>query len=80
MKTCSECAKWYRDRETISIGKCKATSLLWDCTEWGDDFSRTLKDECADVKMFCQDGSDYKASLYTRPDHGCLSYEVNEMS
>lgn len=83
MNTCKTCKHWYiehideddewgLEHKLKGVGLCKAAKLMWDYREWSEDGEQmefTKKGE--GVMMFCQDGSDYKASLYTRAKHGC---------
>jgi len=72
-------------------GLCTKARPLWDVSEWdryggdhdGDvdpeaaaEWTRCIKPEFADLKMFCQDGSDYRADLLTKPDFFCAHHEV----
>ena len=51
---------------------------FWDCTDWGTeetDYVRMLTPKFKDLKMFVQDGSDYSAHLWTRPNFFCAHFE-----
>lgn len=60
------------------IGECKMVVMWWNASEWSyknGEVHRTIHAQYKDQKAFVQDGSDYSASLYTRNDFGCVSYE-----
>lgn len=86
---CDGCKYWDKDEGEHGTGLCTKAQPFWDASEWreyeDDDFpegdemerrwQRGLKPEFADLKMFCQDGSDYKAVLLTKPDFFCAHHE-----
>lgn len=50
---------------------------FWDATGWDkDDEHRILLPEFADRKFFAQDGSDYRADVYTTPDFFCAEFDA----
>lgn len=79
---CKDCKFWTSPEELqdyptgIGVGKCNRVKMFWDNTYWDDEFERALKPSAADHKAFVQDGSDYKASLLTKEDFGCVQFEV----
>lgn len=83
MKTCSTCKFWNFDsnREdsseaALGLGACQAARMFWDCTKWDDDGNaRMFTDDAAGETAFVQDGSDYFARLYTKPEHGCTMHQ-----
>lgn len=87
MNTCETCVHW-RKWETnanykANIGECKMVVLWWDASEWVDDdnengCTRIISPKYDNQRAFVQDGSDYKASLFTRNDFGCVSHKEKE--
>jgi hypothetical protein len=87
---CDDCKHWNRAEGKYGTGLCTKAQPFWEAsewTEWDDDllepeakqWKRGLKAEFADQKMFCQDGSDYKAILLTMPDFYCAHFEALEL-
>jgi hypothetical protein len=81
MKTCATCAFWKapEDYETsaksLGLRKCTAVPMFWDATEWSEDGdARQFRAEFKDTKAFAQDGSDYRAELWTKGDFGCVMH------
>lgn len=59
------------------MGSCDAVPQYWDVTDWDEDGTgRVMKPEYTKTTAFCQDGSDYSATLYTKPEHGCTMHEA----
>ncbi len=79
-KKCKNCGSWDDiNKDNLGIGLCNAADELFKCTEWKHEEETLLfVDGCEDIMMFCQDGSDYKASLYTRAEHSCGCWSVRE--
>ena len=83
---CDGCQYWINDpeenyRAVSGIGECKKAVELWDATEWvkneGDGYTeRLVKPELADQMSFVQDGSDYSASLWTKPEFFCAHHQA----
>jgi hypothetical protein len=76
---CADCKHWkpceqYETGRSQGMGRCEATPMFWDHTEWNDDCERVIKPAAASITAFVQDGSDYSATLYTRPEHGCTMF------
>jgi hypothetical protein len=84
---CDHCQHWtpggepdsYRQYE--GIGHCDKPIMLWDATEWveregddGHDYYRVKTEAAGDTKMFVQDGSDYRANLFTASDFFCAHF------
>lgn len=63
--------------EIPGVGKCLAAVQYWDATEWTEDCdTRVLRKEYANKLAFVNDGSDYRAELFTFPDFGCVQHET----
>ncbi len=65
------------DTDGLDLGRCDKAMQLWDASEWsydddGERVLRTAKD--AGQMMFVQDGSDYRADLYTKPGFFCAHF------
>lgn len=80
MERCKTCKHWKTsDRDNarlrLGLGRCGATPMFWDSTKWTDDGERTWTAEAENNTAFVQDGSDYLADLYTKPNHGCTMHE-----
>ena len=76
---CATCKHWspsgqYETGHSQGMGSCGATPMFWDHTEWNDDGERIIKPDSAHITAFVQDASDYSATLYTRPEHGCTMH------
>lgn len=68
-------------RHYEKIGHCDRPLQLWNATEWAgarDDgdrsFYRVRSEAAGDTGMFVQDGSDYRAFLFTAPDFFCAHF------
>ena len=84
---CDQCKFWhkgeYKHASTLKVSLCTKATQWWDASEWAcpsgyDDKGiqlRRLKPEFEGTKMFVQDGSDYRASLYTAADFFCAHFE-----
>lgn len=79
---CATCKHWIRETNgydnhiKLGLGTCSATLRFWDATEWDEEGDGRVFTEAGKKGMaFTQDGSDYKAWLYTRPEFGCVSHE-----
>lgn len=78
MKNCANCKHWdnSEDYSYKGLGRCKATPMRYDASEWVDDYDhRVMKPEYAQTTAFVQDMSDCSATLYTRPEHFCSMHE-----
>jgi hypothetical protein len=79
-RECRNCAHWqpadeYETGHSLGVGRCGAAPMLWDSTEWDDEGeARAFTSASADKTAFVQDGSDYIARLYTKPQHGCTMW------
>lgn len=61
--------------EVPGVGRCSKVVQFWDATEWDDEgYGRRLKPEFSDALAFVQDGSDFRADLYTHPAFGCIQH------
>jgi hypothetical protein len=80
MKTCKTCGHWrLHEKDDYGyvgpLGVCGAVPMFWESTRWrADGDGREWKPEAADTTAFAQDGSDYSAVLYTKPEHGCTMH------
>ena len=80
MGYCKTCRYWKKaENETghsLGLGTCKTTPMLWRSTEWSKDGdARIFSSHAVDKTAFVQDGSDYVAALYTKPEHSCTMYK-----
>lgn len=82
---CDECKYWNLVENKYSsnpeeIKLCNKPVALWDATQWEKPFEgkRKFKEEFKDLKMYVQDGSDYRAMLYTTADFFCYHFEKLE--
>jgi hypothetical protein len=91
---CDKCKHWtqertvghYGYRAVAELGECTKAVQLWDATEWAsqdvdnpDSYTiRGIKPDLADQMSFVQDGSDYMASLWTKPQFFCAHFEGKE--
>lgn len=81
---CVNCKFWgkadeYETGHSQGLGRCEYMPMLWNATEWREnEEGRVFKDRYKDTLAFVQDGSDYSANLYTRPDFGCVAYLKTE--
>ncbi len=64
--TCSNCKHWGRWTYNQDLGTCRKVVRFWEAYETSAD--RTSK-------FFVQDGEDWSAALFTRPDFGCTEHE-----
>lgn len=82
---CDECQFWQLDdkemHEIKGLGRCTKAMQLWDATEWVPDddgepgwCDRRVKAEHADQMSFCNDGSQYSASLWTKAEFFCAHF------
>lgn len=74
---CKDCTYWKLEpsESYLGLGKCTKVRQFWDSTEWSEDGDyRQFLPECEDLKAFVQDGSDYRAVLFTKPDFGCVQF------
>ena len=82
MSTCQTCKHWKRQEEFetghhLGLGQCENIPMFWNATEWDEDGEGRKFSDChKDTKAFVQDGSDYWACLLTKPDFGCVSYQL----
>jgi len=71
--------KQYERGYRLGLGECRAAYALWDSVKWKDDGEG---EEWASghetATAFVQDGSDYKADLLTKPEHGCTMFIKEE--
>jgi hypothetical protein len=72
---CGNCKHWgkwtYQD-----LGTCRKVVRFWEAYEWlGEDDGEVLDEERLNSKFFVQDGENWSAALFTRPDFGCTEHE-----
>lgn len=84
---CSECRFW-GDGEDGEDGdriygtrRCTKAIMLWDAGTWSlagerEDREYILKPEHESQMMFTQDGSDYRADLFTKPEFFCAHFKA----
>ncbi len=79
-KKCKNCGSWDDvNKDGLGIGLCNAADVLFQCTEWNHKAATIqFTDDCKDIMMFCQDGYDWRAYLYTRAEHSCGCWSVKE--
>lgn len=61
------------------LNECFKAQPLWNCSDYNlesDEWIRELKEEFKDLKLFVQDGSDYKAHMITAADFFCAHFEA----
>ena len=80
MKTCATCKHWDADsrfiyEDSLAVRVCNATPMLFDSCKWAEDGESRQFDPAVTATAFAQDGSDYTAHLYTKPEHGCTMHE-----
>jgi hypothetical protein len=81
MKTCETCAHWEVWKSEAGfkkdMGECNMVVMWWNATEWEfNNGDRVIMSPRYDnQRAFVQDGSDYRASLYTRKDFGCVDHK-----
>lgn len=86
---CDGCKFWDKDdREQrragdLTIRRCTKALQWWNVSEWTNEPDpanecenlRVLAPEAVGLKMFTQDGSDYRADLLTAADFFCAHFE-----
>jgi hypothetical protein len=81
MERCKTCKFWEPPKnesygEVPGVGRCAKVVQFWNATEWAaDGEGRKLLPEFTADLAFVQDGSDYRADLYTKPEFGCVQHE-----
>lgn len=79
MNNCKTCKHWdsFNKEEGYKkgLGECNKAVLFFCAYDWDEKGYPQIVPAHKDSKMFVQDGSDYTASLFTREDFGCVSYE-----
>lgn len=76
MSFCKSCKYWKLDAQHpgLGLGHCTRAKMLWDNTQWDDDYTARKFSDRNHAGMFVQDGSDYHASLFTLPTFGCTEF------
>lgn len=72
---CKDCEHWQAKEESLGLGKCERVKLLWDCVDYDENYDRVIVGGHENDLAFAQDGSDYRASLLTKPEFGCVQFE-----
>ena len=80
---CGTCKYWSDVTSYVlpSVRMCDKAKMLFDSTYWSDETdeegypTRKTKEQCKDLMMFVQDGSDYYAALYTKEDFYCAHWK-----
>ena len=85
MNQCQNCKHWdltgNRYQIPEGLGCCVRITMLWDAFTWTEEEDKPVfKEEHKYTLAFVQDGSDYKANLYTRPTFGCVMWESKEQT
>ena len=86
MERCKTCKFWEPPKsqsygEVPGVGRCQKVVQFWDSAEWDEDGDgRKLRPEFADALAFVQDGSDYRADLYTKPEFGCVQHASTSLA
>ncbi len=82
MARCDHCKHWDSNEvkqagDKFVIGLCTRAMPFWNATGWSEDYDyRILLPEFAGRKFFAQDGSDYRADVYTTPDFFCAEFDA----
>jgi hypothetical protein len=79
MERCSTCKHWkpseqWETGHSLGLGRCEAVPMFWDVTEWDEDGDGRRFSAETSATAFAQDGSDYSARVYTKPEHGCTMH------
>ena len=87
MNHCKNCKYWEEEPwpsdKPKEVNRCAYPKQLWESTDWGeleeiDEFGRenirTILSSRKNTLAFVQDGSDYKANLFTRAEFGCVAF------
>jgi hypothetical protein len=78
VKRCATCKHWntYASETVVQLGVCDAVRMYWESTKWNAEGNRREYAVPDSVTAFVQDASDYSATLYTKPEHGCTMHEA----
>ena len=87
MSHCKDCKYWeletWPTEKPNEVNRCAYPKQLWNASEWveledvdefGRDGIRVINELNKNTLAFVQDGSDYKANLYTRAEFGCVVF------
>jgi hypothetical protein len=81
--SCGNCCYWKQHddefnekRNIVGVGECTRIHPLWEAAEWIDDAKEgepayRLTEDGKQSSAFVQDGSEYMATLFTKPDFSC---------
>lgn len=86
--TCANCVHWEKPdaddysekRKLLGVGECGRIHPLWEAAEWEPDAKEgepeyKLTEDGQHSSAFVQDGSEYMAVLFTKPDFSCKLWE-----
>jgi hypothetical protein len=82
---CDTCKHWEHPAEDdyyyndVGLRECLRAKPFWECSEYDETdgtWQRKLTPEHVNDMMFCQDGSDYRAVLLTKPEFFCAHWEA----
>ena len=79
--SCRTCRYWEEEHDHYAhfpCGQCTKTMQLWDAVNFNYQGELVTLDKAKDTSMFVQDGSDYFAVLYTRPEHYCAEFSLKD--
>ena len=66
-------------RAIDNLGQCKKAVKLWEAVRFARDDDGKIRyiamPEHADQMLFCKDGEEYSASVWTRQDFFCAHHE-----
>lgn len=87
--TCENCIHWKKPdahdwnekMKIIGVGECCRIHPLWDAEDYVPDAKEgepeyMLTEDGKNSSAFVQDGSDYMAALFTKPDFSCKLWET----
>ena len=86
MSHCKNCNYWEVGESYKEVNRCTYPKQLWDASEWveledidefGREGVRVINELNKDTLAFVQDGSDYKANLFTLAEFGCVAFVEN---
>ena len=87
MNHCKNCKYWEEETwpsdKPKEVNRCAYPKQLWNASEWveledidkfGREGVRVINELNKNTLAFVQDGSDYKANLFTRAEFGCVAF------
>lgn len=82
-KTCASCSYWGKQSNGLysealtSVRLCSYAEPLWEAREWRQNEHGEIRDVLVSDRLaFVQDGSDYAAEFYTKPEFGCNQWRA----